>query len=344
MSLIPEQISAAAQTQLSTQLDAIQALSNATFGGLEKLIALHLNTVKQSLDTVSAATQQLLTASTPQELLALTTAKTPAPLDAFLSYGREIADISINARATFFQAVSASGAPVVTTLEFNFPPQKETVAKSTAPTKTSKKTSSTLVIDVPVVAPVSKAATPEQKPSSEQKPATEKIASVVVAEKQLPLLTETESSKPATAVVSASTPVITKSSISPVSTQTTTTNKTTAGATPTAPAATTPAKPVVAAAKTTKPVTAKPTPALNANAAAPVKAAAIKPAVKTVTPPVAAPVAVKAVPEKKSAVKFPFPPKQKTQNGKPALAGTSNQPAYKAKASAATGAKKPVRQ
>ena len=329
MSLIPEQISAAAQTQLTNQLDAIQAISNAAFGGLEKIFALHINTAKQSFDAVNAATQQLLAASTPQELLALTTARTQPQLDAIMSYGREMADISINARTTFLQAVSTSGSPIVTTVEFNFPPKKETVVKSAGKAKTESK-SADIIIDIPAIT----SSTPQV--AQNQQPSAEKVAPATATEKQLPLLADTESQLAAPVAVATVTPPAPASAVTtPAATKATTTSAQTA------------TKPSATVAKTTKPAAPKSSVAATRNTpattvasvtptSAPAKISTEKPAVANKTE--------KAVPEKKSVVKFPFPPTPKTQNGKPVLASTSNKPAYKAKASAATGAKKPVRQ
>jgi hypothetical protein len=50
------------------------------------------------------------------------------------------------------------------------------------------------------------------------------------------------------------------------------------------------------------------------------------------------------VAEKKSAVKFPSAAIAKAKSGTPAFPNTNGQPGYKAKSSAATGAKKRVRQ
>ena len=106
-----------------------------------------------------------------------------------------------------------------------------------------------------------------------------------------------------------------------------------------------------------KTATAKPTPVTKIAAKKPVtlKTSEAKPAVKTpetksaATKPeiIATPETVTtpaSLAEKKSAVKMPFPASPVKKVAKPAFPTVSTRPVYKAKGSAATGAKKPVRQ
>lgn len=329
MSLLTEQLSSAAQNQLAKQIAVFQAWSQLAFGGLEKLIALNFNTAKQSLENANSVTHELFAVKQAQELLDLSRSQAQPQLEKILSYGRELAAISMDTRTELWQIVSKQGSgEVVTTVAVTAPPLK--------------------------AAPVAQA-----KPAV-KKPAAKPIA----ATKQLTLLAEPEvktaktPAKPKAVAKVTEKPVIkaatkpatkapvAKTSAKPAPAKTEAVKKpakatvTAVEATPAAPAAPapviTPAQPLPAAttAAIEKTLEKKTSPAK-------------KPVAKTETPDSATPIKGDSAPatgtEKKSAVKFPFPvtPNLKKAPGFPANNG---KPAYKAKSSAATGAKKPVRQ
>lgn len=349
MSLLTEQLSSAAQNQLATQIAVFQAWSQTAFGGLEKLIALNFNTAKQSLDNANTATRELFAVKQAQELLDVSRSHGQPQLEKILSYGRELASITSSTRAELWQIVSKQS-PVVLTIP------TITVATATS-----------------VAAPEVKAV-----PAVAVKPVTKKhvvakpvAAKPIAATKQLTLLAEAEA-KPAktpakakpVAKVAEKTPVKTaakpasktpaaKAEAKPATIKAETQKATSspavveakpatapaiATATPKAPASTTSAVPTPAASSTSN-TTAKATEKASEKKTVSTKKSATK-ASTTASP--AANETTEGT-EKKSAVKFPFPatPNLKKAPGFPANNG---KPAYKAKSSAATGAKKPVRQ
>lgn len=303
MSSISEQISAVAKTTLANPLAVINALTKTAFDGIEKIIALNMNTVKQSLESSTTVTREIFAVSKPQDLIAFGTAQ--PHIEKIVSYGRELADISAQTRSEFLRSLTQSD-EVIT------PVISHTMAKPAA-----------LAI----------------APKVEKKSIVEsKVQSNVPSNKQLPLLVEAE-----VKVAKKAAPNAKKDEKLP------TANKITP----------------IAAPLDIKTVAAKPTPIAKPAAKKSVEPALIeaKPISNTTTKPAtmeldATPVASnpeivsaikttplsESIPEKKTAVKMPFPASPIKKAAKPAFPTVSTRPAYKAKGSAATGAKKPVRQ
>jgi|GEM_PF-1961694 len=341
MSLLTEQLSSAAQNQLATQIAVFQAWSQTAFGGLEKLIALNFNTAKQSLDNANTATRELFAVKQAQELLDVSRSHGQPQLEKILSYGRELASITSNTRAELWQIVSKQS-PAILTI-----PAITTATAVSAPE----------VKAAPVVA---------TKPVAKEPVAAKPVAAKpIAATKQLTLLAEAEA-KPAKTPAKAK-PVAKVAEKTPV--------KTAAKPASKAPAAKAEAKPATIKAETQKTtsspavVEAKPATATAAVPKAPTSAVSTPAAISTSnatatatekasekkivstkksstkasnTASLAANETTEGT-EKKSAVKFPFTatPNLKKAPGFPANNG---KPTYKAKSSAATGAKKPVRQ
>jgi phasin family protein len=299
MSSISEQISAVAQTTLTNPLAVINALSRTAFGSIEKIIALNMHTVKQSLESSTTTARELFSASKPQELFTFGAVQAQPHIEKMVAYGHELADISAQTRNEFLSSLTHS----------------ETVIAKVTSHQLTKTITST---------PVAKLA----------KKATKKneVLTTLTTNTQLPLLVETEVN-----VAKKSAPK-TKKSVA--------VNKTNSLAVPLEIKAVTTKPAASTKTSTKKPVTSK------LIEAEPIAKAAIKPAAKVVdTKPVAVkpetvapvettPVAESPV-EKKSVVKMPFPA---SPIKKPAFPTVSTRPAYKAKGSSATGAKKPVRQ
>ncbi|MFZ6733894.1 TIGR01841 family phasin [Undibacterium sp. Ji42W] len=350
MSLLTEQLSSAAQNQLAKQIAVFQAWSQLAFGGLEKLIALNFNTAKQSLENANSVTHELLAATQAQQLLDLGRSQAQPQFEKILSYGRELASINSDTRAGLWQIVS-----------------KQDTAEAVVPAIVTKAAIATVSVVTPAVKAASVAAT---------KPLVKKIAAKpIAATKQLTLLTEPEvkpakapakpksvakmADKPA-AKVAAKAPavktevkpvevkptVIKPEAIKPIATKSSKPAKTEAAKKPlktstiveTAPAAPvpviTPTVPATTTSTIEKTLDKKTTPAK-------------KPAAKAEAPDTAVSIKADSKPaastEKKSAVKFPFPATPNLKKG-PGFPANNGKPSYKAKSSAATGAKKPVRQ
>lgn len=310
MSSIPEQIALAAQSRLASQITVVNALSKLAFGGIEKLIQLNFDTARQSLEHSTARTQEWISAQEPQDLLSLAAAQGAPQLEEILSYGRELASISGLARSEFLHALD--GLKPLFQLGQVGPDAvsiKVTSTKLSAPsvaiqTKAKAKTARKIPL-------ATSDATPLVQPAK-VKPAKLKLQAPKADDNQLSLLSGAE--KKAVLKSPAKAEVVNPSPLPPAET----------------PAVAKPAaKP---AAKTgAMVIESKPTIEKTSGKELPVAAAEAKPASEPVL-------------EKKTAVKFPFPANPKKPASKPAFPASNARPGYKAKGSAATGAKKPVRQ
>ena len=361
MSTIPEQISAAAQTQLATQLAVINTLSHTAFGGIQKLIALNFSLIQQSMESSVATTQQLMAAKGPQDVLAVSSAQAQPRIEKILAYGRELASISNAARSDFLQAVGsvsaaqpavtikASSAPVASKTKVDSP-AAPAVAASTKPAEATKavaKPAPKAPVKVEVKAEVKAAVKPAVKSAakpvvSAKKPGAKPALS---SNTQLPLLTESVAKPAAAKTTPAKTAVI---KAAPVSTA-----KAKPAAAP-APVAAAPA--IKASTPKAKPAVAKPTAPIQATAAASAPAA-VKAEVKaeptaqpelaktasvaTVAPSPAVTTTVAAQPAVSKPAITGLPTKAAAKPGFPAVGG---RPAFKEKSSKATGAKMRVRQ
>ncbi|MFZ6861498.1 phasin family protein [Undibacterium sp. Ji67W] len=334
MPLIHHQISAATQDQIEKQLATIQAFSSTAFGGLEKVIALNFATAKQAFDRVSSKTEQILAANAPHELLSHATPE----IEHLLAYGRQLATISSTLREELLRLVGNTpslSAPNVTIVV-----ETKTVARP----KVEK-------LEVVDITPVSKKeVTTKVADKTTAKPAT-KTTTKAPANTQLNLLAEPEvkAKKTAKPEIKAAAKSATKEIDKPA-------KKTNVN-----PAAE--SKPVVAASSKTNPknikkMTEKPVPATKSVTVASEPKTESEKAAVTSTISKTDPgtlqtktasntpdeVSSKPVVEKKSAVKFPAALTQNLQTDKPAFPQAGGRPAFKAKTSPATGAKKRVRQ
>lgn len=328
MPLIQTQISVVAQEQLSKQLELLQSFSNTAFQGLEKMIALNFATIKDTVEKVSASSRQVLSSSGPQELLALAQTQRQPQIDSLLAYGKELATISSDTREAFLQLANAGKNNMISVKITNTEAVPVVAEKSLNASPVSKKTISPVKI---------KSSTSAKQISLLPEPDVK-----VIASKKAVSLPQAETKK--TSVATSKTKTVAKvvaKSVAPATPAKAAVPTTKATAlTTTKKAVATKAIPAEAEAKSAK------TEAQKTSPAAPTTAAQIKEVVAPVnTENTAADVSSKAaVPEKKSAVKFPFPPTKNLQADKPAFPQAGGRPAYKGKASPATGAKKRVRQ
>ncbi|MDE2428210.1 MAG: TIGR01841 family phasin [Burkholderiales bacterium] len=344
MSLIPEHLSAAAQTQLATQLAVIHAVSTTAFEGMEKLIALNFDTARQSLENAAATTRQWMSAKDPQELLSMSATQSQPQLEKILNYTRELAEITSHARNELMQAVGAADhLPLPAIFQIS---AVELTTKEVAKKETAKAAPAVLVTPEPkkIAAPAKPAKTVKvTAPVKSRTTATaatkskpvEKAAAKASSEQQFPLLAEVapkapaktvaptvKTAKPASAEIVAevkAAPIQAEATESAVKAKPAVAEKSDATATPTSKAA-------AVSTATSETVS-------NVPVVPPAKAVAHQTEAKA--PATAA---------KKTAVKFPFPPSPQLKDGKASFPKADAKPAYKAKSSAATGAKKPVRQ
>lgn len=317
MSSIPEQIALAAQTRLASHLSVVNALSKLTFGGLEKLIKLNLDTVKQSLEHSTASTQQWMSAQAPQDFLSLAAAQNAPQLEEILSYGRELASISGLARTEFLQALGGLNpltqfgqvGPDAVSIKVTTPALSAPVLSVENSTKVKAK--SKTAVATPVVKKI------KSKPEA-LKASDSQMSLLAGADKKVAAVAKSPKSA---AKVETANPLPAPSAAKPE----------TVVATPVKAVTTKPAAPKATSKASTAAVEAKPLLEKSHSTELPLTSVAAKPAAEPVL-------------EKKTAVKFPFPANPKKPGNKASFPATGGRPGYKAKASAATGAKKPVRQ
>ncbi|MGE5651437.1 MAG: TIGR01841 family phasin [Bacillota bacterium] len=107
MFTIPEQFSAASKATLESQLALLNALTNKTFEGVEKVLDLHLSAAKESLEESNATTKQFLSAKDAQEWLSLVAAQTQPNAEKALAYSRGLASIASGLQAEFSKVAEA---------------------------------------------------------------------------------------------------------------------------------------------------------------------------------------------------------------------------------------------
>lgn len=300
MSSISEQISVVTKTALANPLAVINAFSKTAFGSMEKIVALNMHAVKQSLESSTAATRELFSANKPQELIALSTAQAQPQIAQIVAYGRELAQISTQTRNEFLA---------------NFA-QSEKIVTAVVSHQSTQPLGST-----PVAKLVKKSAVKIEAPANTKNT-------------QLPLLADAEIKvAKKTAAQAKKLPTLSKTNtlVTPAEIKTVIAKPTAAS------------KP--AAKKTEESTVVEPSLVVKANIKPATKVLDSKPAAKPeVISPIETAPAAESTLEKKSAVKMPFPASPIKKAASPTFPAVSTRPAYKAKTSAATGAKKRVRQ
>jgi phasin family protein len=103
MSSITEQFSAVTKSQLEAQFHIFNTLAHTAVDSAEKLIALHLNAGKASVETSSAAAKKLLEVKDAKELFNVTR-DAPTGLDSLLAYSRELFAIASGAQAELIKS------------------------------------------------------------------------------------------------------------------------------------------------------------------------------------------------------------------------------------------------
>lgn len=88
-----ESISTVMKAGYEAQLAAMAQITRTAIDGMEKAINLNLSTAKASLDASLNSSQQMMSATTPQEWLLLRSAQVRPTVDSALHYGHHMADI-----------------------------------------------------------------------------------------------------------------------------------------------------------------------------------------------------------------------------------------------------------
>ena len=101
------QLTSPAQKHIETQQALWTDLSNKTLENVMKLLDLNMTAIKESLGESAAATQQLLSIKSPQELFSLSTAQAKPNIGKVLDYGRQVVGIASNIQAELNNVVQA---------------------------------------------------------------------------------------------------------------------------------------------------------------------------------------------------------------------------------------------
>ena len=107
MFAVPEQFSAATKTNFDAFFTAYTDMTNKAFEGVSKVVDLHLNLARTSLDDSAATAKQLLAAKDPQEFFAVSAAQAQPSTDKALAYGRQLASIASSTQAELSKAAEA---------------------------------------------------------------------------------------------------------------------------------------------------------------------------------------------------------------------------------------------
>lgn len=109
MSTLPEQFSAARQSQIEAQLNFFRSFTSQALEGAEQLIALNFNTGRASLDKSAAAVKQVIAAREPRDLLALGS-QSQDNFEQLMAYGRALFGIASGVQSALITAASAATA------------------------------------------------------------------------------------------------------------------------------------------------------------------------------------------------------------------------------------------
>lgn len=182
MSTLPEQFSAARQSQVEAQIALFQTYATTAVEKAEKIFALNLSTTRASMEKSSAAVRQLLAAQDPRDLFALTS-QSQASFESMLAYGRELFSIAAGAEPE----TPKQAAPVIAPPAAEDPPAPKATpqaipeAKAEAPVPAPAPAAPAPAKAKPIAKAVSKAVPPEApaKPAAAPSPVAEQP--VVVA-------------------------------------------------------------------------------------------------------------------------------------------------------------------
>lgn len=103
----PDLLSHAARTRLSSQLDFAIAMAESMIESMEKLMGLHLQAAKASLDVSIGSTQQLMSTKDPQNFMNVSSHQMQPQADIVLTYLRHLASIGSSAHRQLAQITQA---------------------------------------------------------------------------------------------------------------------------------------------------------------------------------------------------------------------------------------------
>lgn len=110
MNLFPEKISAAGSRQLEAQLQMLKSATGTAFDSAEKLMALHFESTRSTLEKSTALLRQVAAAKDPRDLFALAK-DSQAQLESVLAYQRKLFGIA-NAMTSSLVGLQSRVTPV----------------------------------------------------------------------------------------------------------------------------------------------------------------------------------------------------------------------------------------
>jgi hypothetical protein len=114
MTSLPDQFSAARQTQLDNGFNLVQSFSNQALDQTSRMIALQLSASRAAIEQSTAAARQLLAARDPRDLLSLGS-QSQQQLKSLFDYGSELFSIVAGAKFTPLRSYSADALSAITT-------------------------------------------------------------------------------------------------------------------------------------------------------------------------------------------------------------------------------------
>jgi phasin family protein len=129
MTSLPEQFSAARQTQLDNGFNLVRTFSDQALDQTSRVIALQLNASRAAIEQSTAAARQLLAVRDPRDLLALGS-QSQQQLKSLFDYGSELFSIVAGAKFTPLRSYSADALNAITTA--NAAAAQQTVAAAAA--------------------------------------------------------------------------------------------------------------------------------------------------------------------------------------------------------------------
>ncbi len=212
MSTLPEQFSAARNTQVEAQLEMFRKFSSKAVENTQKLVALNINTTRVSLEKSTEAMRQLLLVRDPRDLFALTT-QTQQNIETMVAYGRALMGIATGAVTELPKLATAASAavPVQVTVEATPAPAAEpepatphlaVVPAMSTEDREEEATLATAEPETPVKPAAVLAAVESAVPAAKAKPIAKAVSKVVAKE---------AAAKPAAAPIEDASPVEVKS-------------------------------------------------------------------------------------------------------------------------------------
>ena len=167
MTSLPEQFSAARQTQLDNGFNLVRSFSDQALDQTGRVIALQLNASRSAIEQSSAAMRQLLAARDPRDLMALGTqlsSQSPQQLRSMFDFGRELFSIATGSSLAPLRSYSADALNAITT------------ANATAAQQTVEAAVASFTPATPETAPTAPQTTPQAAPAAaETAPAVEAV-------------------------------------------------------------------------------------------------------------------------------------------------------------------------